>query len=73
MRYRRPQKLACITSTHIPLSKNKSEGHAKGVWKMYSYSAQEEGENMETGEYSHCLLQSTLQNITYLFYSFSRV
>lgn len=68
MRYLYTQKLAHITSIHIPLSKNKSQAHAKEVWEIYSYFAQGEGENMETGEYLPCHLQSTLRNITYLFH-----
>lgn len=37
MRYFCTQKLAYITSTHIPLSKNETQVHAKKVWKMYSH------------------------------------
>lgn len=36
MRYLYTQKLAHITSTHIPLSKNRLQAHAKEVWKIYS-------------------------------------
>ena len=51
MRYFCTQKLAHNTSTQILLSKNKSQVHAKRVWKMYSHFAQEEEENMEMGEH----------------------
>lgn len=56
MRYFYIQKLAHITSTHIPLSKRKSQVHAKGLWEMYSHFAQEGGENMEIDEHQQCLL-----------------
>ena len=71
MRYLYTQKLAHISSTHIPLSKNKPQAHAKEVWKIYSYFAEGEGKNTETVEYLPCRLQSALENITYLFHSSS--
>lgn len=43
--------IGTVIPSHIPLSKNKSQSHAKGVWKLYSGFAQEEGDNMEIGKH----------------------